>query len=91
MSNNPFTINGQTLTDKDAFIDGWRKAGGYMDDLACPAPWCCPWYSCESLTLPGNTPEEWGAAYWEQCRPEVERLLAEEAALAEDAEDAAHA
>lgn len=79
-----FRLNGQTLTEEEEkrFISGWEAAGGYagdcIDGIECP--FCAPWNYETSLSLPGDTPEEWGAAYWEQCRPEVEQLLSKETA-----------
>lgn len=39
------TLNLATLTEeqKDAFVEGWENAGGFMGDLETPNPWCCPW------------------------------------------------
>lgn len=67
--------------DKEAFIAGWESAGGYMDDADSPSPWCAPWTSCDAIDVEGETLEEMGADYWRQCKPEIEALLAEEAAL----------
>lgn len=62
---------------QNRFIAGWEGAGGYMDDLDSPRPWCCPWLYTD-ITVDGDTPEQWGASYWAQSQEEVERLLAEE-------------
>lgn len=74
------TINGRYLTDeeKDEFIRGWEEAGGQMEDMECPNPWCCPWYGGGNTTCEGNSPYEWGAAFWKECEPEYEALKAEE-------------
>lgn len=79
------TLNPKTLTEeqRDAFIEGWKKAGGFMGDLDTPHPWCCPWYWTDEIEVEGETPEEWGADYWKQCEAEIEATLATEAALAE--------
>lgn len=69
--------------DKEAFIAGWKSAGGYMDDADSPCPWCAPWASCDSIDVEGETLEEMGADYWRQCKPEIEAQLAEEKALVE--------
>lgn len=69
--------------DKEAFIAGWKSAGGYMDDADSPSPWCAPWTSCDAIDVEGVTLEEMGADYWRQCKPEIEAQLAEEAALVE--------
>ena len=57
------TITTSDLTEEQqaAFITGWEDAGGYTDDCeASPAPWCCPWCYQRSITVTGDTPEEWG-------------------------------
>lgn len=68
------------------FIAGWEAAGGYMDDCTGdnPSPWCCPWYHGNPvIEVTGKTPEAWGAAWWQQCRQEIEDFAAEEAAWEE--------
>lgn len=69
--------------DKEAFIAGWKSAGGYMDDADSPCPWCAPWTSCDSIDVEGETLEEMGADWWRQNKAEIEALIAEEAALVE--------
>lgn len=70
-----------TDVQREAFIRGWEAAGGYMHDLDSSAPWCCPWtHGSTKINATGNTPEEWGASWWAQCREEVERLTEAEAA-----------
>lgn len=74
------TIQLTTLTSeqRDAFIRGWQNAGGYMDDADSPSPWCAPWTSCDAIDVEGETLEEMGADYWEQCREEINSLHPEE-------------
>ena len=75
------TIATSDLTEERqaAFIAGWEAAGGYTDDLESPAPWCCPWSYTDSILVTGDTPEEWGGAWWRQCGEEVRHFLAGEA------------
>lgn len=79
------TLNLATLTEeqKDAFVEGWKNAGGLTDDLETPNPWCCPWYWTDEIEVEGETPEEWGADWWRQNKAEIEALIAEEKADAE--------
>lgn len=74
------TLNLKSLTteQRDAFIRGWQNAGGYMDDADSPSPWCAPWTSCDAIDVEGETLEEMGADYWEQCREEINSLHPEE-------------
>lgn len=67
-----------TSEQRDAFIRGWQNAGGYMDDADSPSPWCAPWTSCDAIDVEGETLEEMGADYWEQCREEINSLHPEE-------------
>lgn len=71
-------VNTLTSEQRDAFIRGWQNAGGYMDDADSPCPWCAPWTSCDSIDVEGETLEEMGADYWEQCREEINSLHPEE-------------
>lgn len=71
-------LSQMTEQQRSAFIAGWEKSGGYMDDLESPNPWCCPWYYEKQIKVTGEVPEEWGASWWEQCRNEVEQLLESE-------------
>ena len=64
--------------DQDRFIDGWTAASGYVGDMDLPNPWCCPWFYADAIDVEGETPEEWGADYWEQCREEINSLHPEE-------------
>lgn len=58
------------------FIEGWKNAGGYVDDLGeSPAPWCCPWYYMKEIEVSGTTFQEWGASWWNQCKTEIEKSL----------------
>lgn len=79
------TLNLKSLTEeqKDAFVEGWENAGGYMDDADSPNPWCAPWTSFDYMEVEGDSPEAWGADWWRQCKAEIESNLAIEAALAE--------
>lgn len=79
------TLNLATLTEeqKDAFIEGWKNAGGLTDDLQTPNPWCCPWYWTDEIEVEGETLEEMGADWWRQNKAEIEALIAEEKADAE--------
>lgn len=81
------TLNLKSLTEEqqDAFIEGWKNAGGYTGDLETPNPypWCCPWDYTDSIEVEGETPEEWGADYWKQCKDEIEALIVEDKARAE--------
>lgn len=79
------TLNLATLTEeqKDAFVEGWENAGGFMGDLETPHPWCCPWDWNDEIEVEGETLEEMGADYWRQCKDEIEALIAEDKARAE--------
>lgn len=64
--------------DKEAFIAGWESVGGYIGDIDSPTPWCCPWLYATAIDVEGETIEEMGADYWEQCREEINSLHPEE-------------
>lgn len=68
------------LTDaqKKAFIEGWKKVGGYVGDTDSPCPWCCPWEWTDEIEVEGETLGEMGADWWRRNRVEIEALLAEE-------------
>ena len=66
-----------TEQQQDRFIEGWVSAGGPTDDCESPTPWCCPWEWEVVIEVTGSTPEEWGADFYRQCKPEIDRLLAE--------------
>lgn len=70
-----------TEEERDLFIEGWKDAGGYVEDLEAGVdrPWCMPWYWCETIEVTGTDIKDWGAQWWEQCKDEVEALLKEEA------------
>lgn len=69
----------KSLTEEQqkAFIEGWENAGGVMGDQT-PTPWCCPWFYADAIDVEGETLEEMGADYWEQCREEINSLHPEE-------------
>lgn len=67
-----------TDEQKDRFIDGWEDAGGNCDDAECSDPWFAPWYWKPEIIVHGTTPEEWGADFFRQCKPEIDALLAED-------------
>lgn len=73
------TIDISALTDEeqDAFIAGYERAGGYMDDVESPYPCCCPWLFLKEIRVVGESPEEWGAEWWEDIREDVEERLRE--------------
>ena len=79
-----YTIALDALDDeaRDLFIEGWELEGGYTADCqdGNPAPWCCPWEYASEIEVEGTNAKEWGASYWRQVRPEVEALLAADAA-----------
>ena len=72
-------INTKAMSDedRDAFVEGWEDAGGYMDDLDSPSPWCCPWYWQAFITVSGDTPYEWGKDWWKQNKRDIEQALKE--------------
>lgn len=74
------TIDTDDFTDEQqaAFIEGWEEAGGYTGDTDSDAPWCAPWCYHSEIEVTGTDVKDWGRQYWEQCREEVEQLLAEE-------------
>lgn len=79
------TLNLATLTEeqKDAFVEGWENAGGFMGDLETPHPWCCPWDWNDEIEVEGETLEEMGADWWRQNKAEIEALIAEDEDRAE--------
>lgn len=72
-------IETSALTEEQqaAFIEGWENAGGYIDDLETSCPWCCPWFYAKTIIVDGETPEQWGASWWDQCKNDVEENLKE--------------
>lgn len=79
------TLNLATLTEeqKDAFVEGWENAGGFMGDIETTNPWCFPWDWTDEIEVEGETLEEMGADWWRQNKAEIEALIAEEKADAE--------
>lgn len=65
---------------EEAFIEGWKKAGGYVGDLDSPYPWCAPWThrACIEVDAESDDPAVIGAAWWKECAAEVEKELKEE-------------
>lgn len=76
----PIIVDTTLFTDeeKDRFIDGWAEAGGPCDDFECSDPWSCPWFWKPEIVVHGTTPEEWGADFYRQCKPEIDALLADD-------------
>lgn len=72
-----FKLNTESLTEEEQkrFVYGWKSNGGYMETDFNPTfsgdPFCCPWLYQKVIEVHGHTPEEWGAAWWEECRPEA--------------------
>ena len=78
------TIDTANFTEEQQalFIQGWKWAGGRMDDFDMPAPWCAPWHWGDTeIEVEGDDVEAWGAQHWHRHKAEIERLLAEEAEL----------
>lgn len=65
---------------KEAFIEGWKKAGGYVGDLDSPYPWCAPWTHRVGIEVDAQSddPAIIGAAWWKECAAEVAQELKEE-------------
>ena len=64
-----------TEEDQDRFIDGWTEAGGNTDDAEAENPWFAPWEWSPEIIVRGTTPEEWGADFYRQCKPEIDAML----------------
>lgn len=64
--------------DRDRFIAGWTEAGGDTDDAEAESPWFAPWVWQPEIIVRGTTPEEWGADFFRQCKPEIDAILAED-------------
>lgn len=64
--------------DRDRFIAGWTEAGGDCDDEESENPWFAPWEWQPEIIVRGTTPEEWGADFYRQCKPEIEAIRAED-------------
>lgn len=65
-----------TEEEQDRFIDGWTDAGGNTDDAEAENPWFAPWEWSLEIFVRGTTPEEWGADFYRQCKPEIDATLA---------------
>lgn len=76
----PIIVETTKLTDeqKDRFVEGWTNAGGECEDFESPDPWFAPWFWAPEIIVHGVTPEEWGADWFRQCKPEIDALLAED-------------
>ena len=74
---NAFKLNTESLPEEEQkrFVHGWKSNGGYIETDVNPDfngdPFCCPWLYQSVIEVHGHTPEDWGAAWWEKCRPEV--------------------
>lgn len=68
--------------EQAAFIEGWKDAGGYTDDLdlGTPCPWACAWHHTDyEIEAPkGTTPYQAGAIWWDFCKDTLAEVLAEE-------------
>ena len=73
-------VNTTKLTDeqKEQFVEGWEEEGGTMADAESDTPWFAPWLWKPEIIVHGTTPEEWGAEWYRQCKPEIDAILAEE-------------
>lgn len=62
---------------KEAFIEGWKKAGGYVGDLDSPYPWCAPWTHTFYIEVDAESddPATIGAAWWKECAAEVDAAI----------------
>lgn len=67
-----------TDEQKDRFVAGWTEAGGDCDDAESESPWFAPWIWSPEIIVHGTTPEEWGADFFRQCKPEIDAILAED-------------
>ena len=76
----PIIVDTTKLTDKqkDRFVDGWTEAGGNTDDAETDCPWFAPWEWQSEITVHGTDPEQWGADWFRQCKPEIDAILAED-------------
>lgn len=76
----PILVETTKLTgeQRDRFVEGWTNAGGECEDFEAPDPWFAPWFWEPEITVHGVTPEEWGADWYKQCKPEIDAILAEE-------------
>ena len=76
----PILVDTSRFTDeeKSRFVEGWERAGGPTDDAESSTPWCAPWFWQREIVVKGTKPEEWGADWFRQCRPEIEAIRAED-------------
>ena len=65
-----------TEVEQDRFIDGWTDAGGSTDDAETENPWFAPWEWQPEVIVRGTNPEERGADFYKQCKPEIDAILA---------------
>lgn len=74
------TLDTTRFTDeqKDRFVEGWEQAGGSTDDAESENPWFAPWFWQSTITVHGVKPEDWGADWYAQCKPEIDALLADD-------------
>lgn len=70
-------VSNYNSEQKGAFVEGWKKAGGYVGDLDSPYPWCAPWTHsvCIEVDTESNDPAVIGAEWWKECAAEVEKEL----------------
>lgn len=72
-----------TDSERDEFVRGFNDADDIgVNDWECATPWGAPWEWASPENLDGDTPEEWGEAWFEKnrsdmlgCSPEDERTL----------------
>jgi hypothetical protein len=64
-----------TDEQKEAFIEGWKKAGGYVGDLDSPYPWT--YRVGIEVDAESDDPAIIGAAWWKECAAEVAQELKE--------------
>lgn len=65
-----------TEEEQDRFIDGWTEASGNTDDAEAENPWFAAWEWSPEIIVRGTTPEEWGADFYRQCKPEIDAMQA---------------
>lgn len=59
-----------TYEQMAAFAAEFGRLSG-IDESQSPMPWCCPWIWATG-EVDGSTPEEAAAAWWAECREEIE-------------------
>lgn len=72
-----------TDSERDEFVEGFKSADDIgVDDWESSTPWGAPWEWASPENLDGDTPEEWGEAWFKKnrsdmlgCSPEDERTL----------------